>query len=209
MSIHSLRQRSGRILLALSMGLGLAALHTGCASNPSSYKDPAPAISSFLACKDKTFTLPDPTSPEPPKTGTTISIVSGSSIYLRGTFAVTGGTAVITPGNLSVTTNVPVPVGPITTPTTYTLTVTNAKGVAVNSQVQIAIPGLADATITTSADPASTLTIGTTGLTASVPAQAGYLQVVHCRWNGRQCRHGQHAQLHGRQHRRHGPSAHL
>ncbi|WIL20292.1 putative Ig domain-containing protein [Geothrix sp.] len=173
MSIHSLRQRSGRILLALSMGLGLAALHTGCASNPSSYKDPAPAISSFLACKDKTFTLPDPTSPEPPKTGTTISIVSGSSIYLRGTFAVTGGTAVITPGNLSVTTNVPVPVGPITTPTTYTLTVTNAKGVAVNSQVQIAIPGLADATITTSADPASTLTIGTTGLTASVPAQAG------------------------------------
>ncbi len=173
MSIHSLRQRSVRILLALSLGLGLAALHTGCASNPGSYKDPAPAISSFLACKDNTFALPDPTKPGPPKTGTTISIVSGSSIYLRGTFAMTGGTAVITPGNLSVTTNVPVPMGPITTPTTYTLKVINAKGDAVTSQVNIAIPGPADATITTSADPASSVTIGTTGLTASVPAQAG------------------------------------
>lgn len=173
MSIHSLRLGAGKAILVLSMGLGFATLHTGCASNPNSYKDPAPAISSFLACRDKSFTLPDPTSTEPPKTGTTISIVSGSSIYLRGTFAVTGGTAIITPGNIAATTNVPIPVGPITTPTTYTLTVTNAKGVAVTSQVSIAIPGLADATISTSADPATTLTIGTTGLTASVPAQAG------------------------------------
>lgn len=170
MSIHSMRQVAGRALMALSMGvgLGLVALNTSCAKNDSSYTDPAPAISSFLVCKDQTFFLGDPT-----KTGTTIAITSGSSVYLRGNFAMTGGSAVITPGNLPVTTNVALSTGPITTPTTYTLTVTNAAGVTVTNQVSVAIPVPADATISTSAGAATTLTIGTTGLTASVPSQAG------------------------------------
>ncbi|MBK8574050.1 MAG: hypothetical protein IPN91_15835 [Holophagaceae bacterium] len=47
MSIHSLRQRAASALLALSLGLGLAALHTGCVKNDSSYTDPSPAISNF------------------------------------------------------------------------------------------------------------------------------------------------------------------
>ena len=155
-------------VLCMSLFIGSLALHTGCATNNSDYKSPAPAISAFLACKDQTFFLGDTS-----KTGTTISITSGASVYLRGNFAVTGGSAVITPGNLPATTNAIIPTGPITTPTTYTLTVTNSAGVKTTSQVSIAIPGLADATLTTSADPATTLTVGTSGLSASVPAQAG------------------------------------
>lgn len=163
--------RKGAASIAVALCLGLPAvllgINTGCVSNNDAYKNPAPSISSFLACKDTSFNLTDTS-----KTGTALSVVAGSTVYLRGNYGTTGGSAVVMPGSLALTSNVYIPVV-VNTPTTYTLTVTNAAGAKVTSQVSIAIPGLADATITTSADPATAITVNTTGLTASVPSQTG------------------------------------
>ena len=41
--------------MALSLGLGLAALHTSCAKNDSAYTDPAPAISSLRVSQTNSF----------------------------------------------------------------------------------------------------------------------------------------------------------
>lgn len=125
MSIHSLRQGSGRILLALSMGLGLglAALHTGCAKNDSSYTNPAPAISAFT-----TGTVNGSNVFTPTPAGTSMQIPVGGSAWLRANFGVKDGSAVITPGNVVVTSNVAVPFTNINATTTYTLTVTSGDG---------------------------------------------------------------------------------
>jgi DNA-binding beta-propeller fold protein YncE len=94
-------------------------------------------------------------------------IVAGGTSALTGTF--TGGTGVITPGNIAVTSGTAVNVTPTAT-TTYTLTVTNSVGVKATKP----------ATVTISAAPAlpvisapANVTAGATGLTASVPAQDG------------------------------------
>jgi len=119
MSIHSLRQRSGRILLALSMGLGLAVLHTGCAKNDSSYTDPTPAISTFRVSTANAF-------PGDPLTN--VQIAAGGSAWFRANFGVKDGSAVVMPGNIPVTSNVAFPITNITATTTYTLTVTSGSG---------------------------------------------------------------------------------
>ena len=119
MSIHSLRQGAGRALLALSMGLGLAALHTGCAKNDSGYTDPAPAISTFRVATANAF-------PGDPLTN--VQIPAGGTAWFRANFGVKDGSAVVTPGNIAVTSNVAFPIANITTTTTYTLTVTSGSG---------------------------------------------------------------------------------
>jgi hypothetical protein len=78
--------------------------------------DPAPVISSFAA---------NPT-----------TIVAGNPSSLSASF--TGGTGVITPGNLSITSGTPVSVSPTTT-TTYTLTVTPPVGTAVTQTTTVTV----------------------------------------------------------------------
>jgi len=119
MPIPSLRQRSGRALVALLLGLGLSALHTGCAKNDSSYTDPSPAISMFRVSTTSTF-VGDPVS--------NVQIASGGTAWFRANFGVKDGSAVITPGNLAVASNVPLPIANITATTTYTLTLTSGTG---------------------------------------------------------------------------------
>ena len=119
MSIQSLRQGSGRFLLALSMGLGLATFHTGCTKNDSSYTDPAPAISTFRVSTANAF-AGDPL--------TNVQIPVGGTAWFRANFGVKDGSAVLTPGNIPVTSNVPFPITNITATTNYTLTVTSGSG---------------------------------------------------------------------------------
>jgi len=77
------------------------------------------------------------------------TITAGQSSSLTGVFS--GGTGVITPGNLSVTTGVAVSVSPAKT-TTYTLTVTPASGTAVTSTATVTV-GSSQTTVTV--DPSS------------------------------------------------------
>ena len=78
--------------------------------------DPVPVIGSFSASKNP--------------------IASGSSTDLTAVFS--GGTGVITPGNLTVTSGTPVTVSPTTT-TTYTLTVTPPVGGAITQQLTVTV----------------------------------------------------------------------
>jgi hypothetical protein len=119
MSIHSLRQRAARALLALSLGLGLAALHTGCVKNDSSYTDPSPAISNFQVATTSAF-------PGDPLTN--VPIPAGGTAWFRANFGVKDGSAVVNPGNIPVTSNVAFPIADINATTIYTLTVTSGSG---------------------------------------------------------------------------------
>jgi hypothetical protein len=110
--------------LTLGLVLGLAVVQIGCASNSSSYDHPAPSISEFT-----TGTKASPTAPFiPTPSGSTLSIPQGGSAWFRANFGVKDGSAVLTPGNLPVTSNVPFPVTNIAATTTYTLTVTSGDG---------------------------------------------------------------------------------
>lgn len=92
---------------------------------------------------------------------------SGMAAQLTPTF--TGGSGVLTPGALAVQSGVPVTTAPLDTTTTFTLTVTNAAGRSAQRSVTVSVAGAPVATIT-APDP---VTPQATGLTASVPAQAG------------------------------------
>ena len=91
-------------------------------------------------------------------TATPASIVSGTSATLTGVF--TGGTGVITPGNLPEASGTAVTVSPTAT-TTYTLTVTPTGGTAVT----------ATATITVTAATATTVTINPATLGPAITDQ--------------------------------------
>lgn len=93
---------------------------------------PAPTITSFAA---------NPT-----------TVGSGGSSNLTGVFA--NGTGVITPGNLPVTSGVPVSVSPTAT-TTYTLTVTNAAGTATTMMATVTFSASAPAISTFNATPST------------------------------------------------------
>jgi hypothetical protein len=137
-------------VLCLSLPAAFLALHTGCASNSNDYDDPAPNISSFTV------------SPRTIQAGTT------APISFRANFAVKDGSAVITPGNFPVVSNVPLNVPPPTTDTTYTLTVTSSAGKKATATVEVGILGM-----TTSLDALGKIIAGSTGNTASVPAAPG------------------------------------
>ncbi|HJW08335.1 MAG TPA: putative Ig domain-containing protein [Holophagaceae bacterium] len=78
---------------------------------------PPPAITSFSA---------NPT-----------SVVSGATTQLSATFS--GGTGVVTPGNLAITSGTPITSNPIATTTTFTLTVTNPAGTSTTQTTTVSL----------------------------------------------------------------------
>ncbi len=101
---------------------------TGCggSSSSSGTSAPPPSISSFTAAST--------------------TITAGGSTTLTGVFS--GGTGVVTPGNLPATSGVAVSVSPATT-TTYTLTVTPASGTPATAMATITVnPAIPPPTIT-------------------------------------------------------------
>ena len=103
---------------------------------------------------------------------TTIS--AGGSASLTADFS--GGTGVITPGNLAVTSGTPVSVSPTAT-TTYTLTVTPATGAAVTQTVQVTVTGSSNTPVITSfvANPATIAQGGSATLTAVFSGGTGVI----------------------------------
>jgi hypothetical protein len=115
---------------------------------------PPPAITSFTA--------------NPP------AITAGGSSSLTAVF--TGGTGVITPGNLSVTSGTPVSVSPAATQI-YTLTVTPASGTAVTQTVTVTVnPAGSGPTINSfAANPATITAGGSSSLTAVFTGGTGVI----------------------------------
>ncbi len=111
-----------RILAPLACAVGLSVCLgslSGCGGSSGSTTPPPPpaaAITSFTA---------NPT-----------TIAAGASTALTGVFS--GGTGVISPGNLAATSGTGVTVSPTTT-TTYTLTVTPSSGTAVTQTVTVTV----------------------------------------------------------------------
>ncbi|HUA14761.1 MAG TPA: hypothetical protein VMG31_05645 [Verrucomicrobiae bacterium] len=101
--------------------------------------DPVPSISNFTA---------DPT-----------TVTAGNSSSLSADF--TGGTGMITPGNLAITSGTPLSVSPTTT-TTYTLTVTPPVG---------AVDATAQATVTVTGGVTTTVSINSSNLGPAVTDQ--------------------------------------
>jgi len=102
-----------QLLSVLALGLGLSSL-VGCANSLT--LGPAPGISSFSA--------------------TPATIAKGQSASLLAVF--TGGSAVITPGNLLAPNGVAVTVAPAAT-TTYLLTVTDSHGATVTQSYTVSV----------------------------------------------------------------------
>jgi hypothetical protein len=97
------------------------------------------------------------------------TITAGGSDNLTAVFS--GGTGVITPGNLPVTSGTPVSVSPTTT-TTYTLTVTPAVGAAITATVSVTV------------DPAPTITSFVANPTSVGPGGSTNLTAVFANGSG-------------------------
>lgn len=98
-------------------------------------------------------------------TATPASIASGASSSLTAVF--TGGTGIVTPGNISITSGIAISVSPTST-TTYTLTVTPTSGSAITKTVTVSVtPVVISPTITSFvATPASITSGSSSNLTA-------------------------------------------
>lgn len=93
----------------------------------------------------------------------TPTIEAGSSTTLTAVFS--GGTGVVTPGNISVTSGTPISVSPTAT-TTYTLTVTPATGTAITQTTTVAV------------DPAPSITSFSANPTSVTPGSSSNLTAV-------------------------------
>ena len=97
-------------------------------------------------------------------------VTTGGTTSLLATFS--GGTGLLSPGNVAVTSGVSVAVGPLVATTTYTLTVTNAVGVSASRTTNVSVA--AAPTITGFAAARSPLTAGAgTTLTATFAGGSG------------------------------------
>lgn len=136
MSMRFHRRPATTLLACLFVGLAgsFAVFQTGCASNDSSYENPAPAISAFT-----TGTINSSNAFVPTEAGTTLQIPSGGSAWMRANFGAKNGTAVVTPGNIRVTSNVPFEVPNLTATTTFTLTVTSGDGQAATATTLVTV----------------------------------------------------------------------
>jgi hypothetical protein len=90
----------------------------------------------FLACSGPGSLLPSSSASISSFQANPASILPGQSAALTGVFA--GGTGVVTPGNLSLASGLAITVAPAAT-TTYTLTVTDPKGLSVNKSVTLTV----------------------------------------------------------------------
>lgn len=133
MFTHFDRRQAQAALACAALGLGVAFLsfQVGCSSNPSSYDNPAPSISAFSTgtMVNGIFT--------PTPTGTPYQIAANGSAWVKANFGVNNGTAVITPGNIPVLSNVPTQITNIATTTVYTLTVTAGDGKKATSTLTV------------------------------------------------------------------------
>lgn len=155
-------------LAPLALGLGLltplAFVQISCSKQPQDKADsqlPEISILSFANLKTPTTAWPTTTA------ASTWAMTQGSpnaTTYLMASFGATGGTAVLTPGNIPVTSGVPVPLNPAAT-TTYKLTVTDASGHATSSSATLTVLAIPDPTIS---GPKAAIA-NTGGLTASAP----------------------------------------
>lgn len=117
---------------ALGLGAAFLPLQVGCSSNPDSYEKPAPAISAFTpGTYNPTTRVFTPNA--------TLSVPQGGTAWFRANFGVTKGTAIVTPGNIAVETNVPFSIPNITTTTTYTLTVTGGDGATATATATVTV----------------------------------------------------------------------
>jgi hypothetical protein len=119
--------------LTLGLVTGLAVVQTGCASNPKGYENPAPAISSFQIATTKSFQT------DPTKKLNNVQVGVGGSAWCLANFGVKDGSAVVMPGNIPVTSNVPFQITNITASTTYTLTVTSGDGQKATATVSVTV----------------------------------------------------------------------
>jgi len=123
----SLKLKIGPRILTATLGLGLltplALMQIGCTSPA---KDKAsnqiPAISTVQFADLKT-----PTAAWPATAANTWTITAGSTTYLEANYGSVGGTAVLSPGNITLVSGTPVALTPTAT-TTYTVTVTDGSG---------------------------------------------------------------------------------
>jgi|GEM_PF-548876 len=164
---NAMNFRNGPRPLASILVVGLLAalplLHMGCTQKAQDKADSqVPAISG-LTFED----LATPTTAWVAKGGApawTMTANAGTT-YLMANYAATGGSAVLSPGNLPMLSGVPVNLTPSAT-TTYTLTVTDAAGHVASQSSTLTVVPPPNATIT-----APTAAIAnTTGLAASVPS---------------------------------------
>ncbi len=95
-------------------------------------------------------------------------VTAGTSTMLTAVF--TGGTGTIDHGVGAVTSGVPVSTGVLNANTTFTLTDTSPAGVPITSTVTVQVVAAVTTPVITAP---ATVSAGATGLTASVPVQAG------------------------------------
>ena len=155
--------RGAPTVLTAAIGLGLLtpflALNVSCTASDKDKKVYKPNISTFLVSK---------ANPIPATAPEALTISTGDSAYLAVNFANTGGSAILTPGNIPMVSGVPIKVGPLTVTTPYTLTVSNSAGETVTKTTTITVVPFPDATITA---PAAVIS-GVAGQIASVVAGA-------------------------------------
>jgi sugar lactone lactonase YvrE len=157
------RNRPRSLATTLILGLlgALSLCQTGCTQKAQDKaSSQVPAISG-LTFED----LATPTTAWVSKGGASAwtMTANASTTYLMANFGTTGGGAVLSPGNLSIVSGVPVHVAPATT-TTYTLTVTDAAGHTATQNAILTVVPSPNATITAPA----TAIANTAGLAASV-----------------------------------------
>jgi hypothetical protein len=93
---------------------------------------------------------------------TPTTIASGGTAKLNGVF--TGGTAKVSPGNLTLTSGVDLTVGPLTSTTTFTLTVTSPGGATTTATATVSVSAAAQPAISSfTASPVS-ITAGQTSI---------------------------------------------
>ena len=124
---NAMNFRNGPRPLASILVLGLLAalplFQMGCTQKAQDKADSqVPAISAFTGgtLSNGVFT--------PVTSGTNLTIPMGGTAAFKANFAVTGGSAVVMPGNIQVQTTIPFSIQNLTATTTYTLTVTSNSG---------------------------------------------------------------------------------
>jgi formylglycine-generating enzyme required for sulfatase activity len=90
---------------------------------------------------------------------------AGSVVFLTAVFS--GGSGMVTPGNLPVTSGVPLNAGPLSATTTYTLTVTNAAGARTTETATVA-------EVASNAELDLTITGAPSGATVRILGPGGY-----------------------------------